>query len=123
MLDFVTRPIRWALGVGEHDVVGAVQETRDIEANMLDGVRAIENATASIERHVEVIESLATSVDPLRQSVDRLTETVQELVSVLAPVAAAERDVERVGKLFGRRRHHDQGQPIPPPDAPSASGD
>jgi|SRR5579862_1799925 len=122
MLDFVTRPIRWALGVGEHDVVEAVQESRDVESNMLDGVRAIENATASIERHVEVIEALATSVDPLRQSVDRLTETVQELVSVLAPVAAAERDVERVGRLFGRRRHHEQAVPLAPPDS-SPSGD
>ena len=116
MLDFVTRPIRWVLGAAEHDVVDVARESRDIEANLLGAVEAIENATASIERHVTVIESLATSVDPLRASVDRLTETVQELVSVLAPVAAVERDVQKVGRLFGRRRHGEHEQPLPPPD-------
>ena len=69
MLEFITRPIRSVLGVTEHDVVESVHEARDIEANMLDAVHAIENATASIEHHVEVIETLATSVDPLRASV------------------------------------------------------
>jgi methyl-accepting chemotaxis protein len=108
MLDFVTRPIRWVLGVSEQDVVETVHETRDIEANMLGAVRAIESATASIERHVEVIETLATSVDPLRAAVDRLTDTMQELVTILAPMAAAEHEIQRVGRFFGRRRHEPQ---------------
>jgi phage-related minor tail protein len=105
MLDFVTRPIRWVLDATERDVVETVHETRDIEANMLGAVQAIENATASIERHVEVIETLATSVDPLRASVDRLSDTMQDLVTILAPMAAAEREVQRVGRFFGRHRH------------------
>jgi methyl-accepting chemotaxis protein len=114
MLDFVTRPLRSVLGVAEHDVVESVRETRDIEANMLGAVEAIENATASIERHVEVIETLATSVDPLRGSVDRLTDAVQELVAILAPVAEAEHEMQRVGRFFGRH-HHDP----PPQDRPA----
>src|ERR1700722_11564859 len=105
MLDFVTRPIRWVLDATERDVVQTVHETRDIEANMLGAVEAIENATASIERHVEVIETLATSVDPLRASVDRLSDTMQDLVAILAPMAGAEREMQRVGKFFGRHRH------------------
>ena len=75
---------------------------------MLDAVNAIGDATASIEHHVEVIETLATSVDPLRASVDRLTDTMQELVAMLAPLAAVEHDAHRVGHLFGRHRHDDQ---------------
>lgn len=108
MLEFVTRPIRAVLGVTERDVVATVRETRDIEADTLGAVGAIENATASIERHVEVIETLATSVDPLRASVDRLTDTMQELVAVLAPMAAAEHEIQRAGRFFGRHRHHEQ---------------
>jgi len=109
VLDFLSRPIRTVLGGTEQDVVESVRETRDIEANMLDGVQAIEKATASIERHVEVIDTLATSIDPLRASVDRLTDTLQELVAMLGPVGAAEQDMRRVGRLFGRHRH--DGQP------------
>ncbi len=105
MLEFLTRPIQRVLGVTEHDVVESLRETRDIEANMLGAVQAIENATASIERHIEVIETLATSVDPLRASVDRLTDTLQQLVVMLAPVEAAEQDMQRVGRLFRRHRH------------------
>jgi methyl-accepting chemotaxis protein len=105
MLDFVTRPIRWVLGATERDVVETVQETRDIEANMRGAVQAIDHATASIERHVEVIETLATSVDPLRASVDRLSDTMQDLVAILAPMAAAELEVQRVGRFFGRHKH------------------
>ncbi len=114
MLDFVTRPIRAVLGGTERDVAATLHETRDIEAGMLGAVDAIENATASIERHVEVIETLATSVDPLRASVDRLTDTMQELVAMMAPMAAAEHEMQRVGRFFGRHRHEehpgDEGQ-------------
>ena len=85
-----------------------MREARDIEENMLDAVHAIENATTSIEHHVEVIETLATSVDPLRASVDRLTDTMQELVAMLAPMADAEYEVHRIGRFFGRHHHDDQ---------------
>lgn len=105
MLDFVTRPIRWALGGAEHDIADTVHQTRDIEADMLGAVTAIENATQSIERHVDSIDTLATAVDPLRASVDRLTDTMHDLVTLMAPMAAAEHEVQRVGRFFGRHRH------------------
>src|SRR5947209_94002 len=105
MLEFVTRPFRSVLGLTESEVVQSLHEARDIEGNMLDAVQAIENATASIERHVEVIETLATSVDPLRASVDRLTDTMQALVAMMAPMEAAEHEVHRVERFFGRHRH------------------
>jgi hypothetical protein len=117
MFDFVTRSVRSLLGFTERDIVDTVHETRDLEENMLNAVEAIENATASIERHVEVIETLATSVDPLRASVDRLTDTMQDLVALLAPMAATEREAQRVGRFLGHHHHQE------PPASPAASGD
>ena len=117
MLDFVTRTVRSMFGFTERDIVDTVHETRDLEENMLGAVEAIENATASIERHVEVIETLATSVDPLRASVDRLTDTMQDLVALLAPMGDAEHEIQRVGRFFGRHRHHDDPAPQPAPSS------
>src|SRR3954449_8214214 len=118
MLDLLTRPIRWALGVTEREVVESVHATRDIEANLLVAVRAIENATTSIEQHVAVIEGLATSIDPLRESVEGLTARMQDIVVLMAPMAAAEQEVHRMRHLFGRHRHDD---PPPPEEQPGAT--
>jgi methyl-accepting chemotaxis protein len=107
MLDFLSNQIRSILGVTESAVVESVRDTRDIEANLLGAVQAIESATASIEQHVAVIEGLATSIDPLRASVEGLTASMQDIVALMAPVAAAERDVHRVGNFFGRHHHAD----------------
>jgi hypothetical protein len=75
--------------------------------------------TESIERHVEVIESLATSVPPLTDAVNRLNEQMAALVRLAAPLATAEhavdtaeRDISHVGRLFGRHRH--EGDPPSP---------
>ena len=108
MLDFATRPIRSLLGSAEHDVVEPLQETREIEAHILDAVEAIHSATASIEQHVAVIETLATSVAPLTSSVDRLTDTMVDLVALLAPMAEAERGLQRVEGFFGRRHRKER---------------
>jgi methyl-accepting chemotaxis protein len=107
MLDFLTRPIRSILGVAGDEVIEEVlepvRETREIEAHILDAVEAIHGATASIEQHVAVIETLATSVAPLTSSVDRLTDTMQDLVRLLAPMGEAEQGVQRVEHFFGWR--------------------
>ena len=68
----------------------ALKPLEETERETLDAIRAIDNATESIEHHVEVIETLATSVGPLTESVDRLTETMRDLVQMLAPIAGAE---------------------------------
>jgi methyl-accepting chemotaxis protein len=103
--DVITGSIRSVLGVTEREVVEAVRDTRDVETNLLGAVQAIENATASIEQHVAVIEGLATSIDPLRESVEGLTASMQDIVALMAPMAAAEREVHRVGHFFERHRH------------------
>jgi uncharacterized protein YoxC len=98
-------------------MLAPLEETRDIEAHILDAVDAIHNVTASIEQHVAVIETLATSVAPLGASVDRLTDTMQELVKLMAPMGSAERGVQRVERFFGR--HHDE-QSEPGADQPQS---
>lgn len=50
---------------------------------------------ASIEQHVQAIDDLATSVGPLTESVDRLTATMNDLVTLLAPMAHAEREFQQ----------------------------
>jgi len=97
VLDFATRPIRALLGSAEQDVVQPLQETREIEGHILEAVEAIHSATASIEQHVAVIETLATSVGPLTSS-----------VVLLAPMAQAEREVHRVEGFFGRRHRKER---------------
>ena len=113
MLDFVTSPIRSVLGVAEHEVVAPLQATREIEAHILEAVTAIHHATASIEQHVAVIETLATSVAPLGASVDRLTDTMRDLVELMAPMGAAEREVKHVEHFFGRHRHRKPSDQAP----------
>jgi hypothetical protein len=107
MLDFVLRQVRAVIGAAEHDVVAPLEETRDIEGHILEAVDAIHHATASIEQHVAALDTLANSVQPLGSSVDRLTETMNDLVRMMAPIAAAEREVHKVEGFFGRHRHHD----------------
>jgi hypothetical protein len=110
VLEFIFRPLRSVLGAVEHEVARStpIEET---EQGILDAVNAIQRATDSIERHVEVIEGLATSVGPLTDSVDRLTATMADLVSLLAPMGAAEHEVQRFEGFFGRRRHEKKTEP------------
>jgi hypothetical protein len=66
-----------------------------------------------MEHHVTVLESLSNAVPPLTDSVNALVKELSGLQAVLAPLAAAEHDVTRVERLFGRRRRVDQ--PVEPP--------
>ena len=51
-----------------------------------------------------------------------LTETMAELVTLLAPMAAAEREVEHVERLFGFRRRRKPAAPTTDVDAGGAPG-
>jgi uncharacterized protein YoxC len=109
VFDFVLRPVRSAVRAVNSDALRPLEET---EHETLEAIRALEQATQSIEHHVEVIETLATSVGPLTASVDRLTDTMQDLVKMLGPLAGAEHEVQRaeegvehVEHVFGFRRH------------------
>ena len=131
MLDFVIRPLRFALDVGER-VISKPMEEPEHELSVI--VEAIHRAADSIDHHVEVIEGLATSVEPLKDSVNNLNATMIDLVALLAPMASAEhgvqdvqhgaQDVEhgvhRVERFFGFGRHTPAADPAtkqPEPDA------
>jgi hypothetical protein len=115
VFDFVLKPVRSIVRAANQDAVRPLVQT---ERETLEGVQALERATASIEHHVEVIESLATSVGPLTASVDRLTDTMQDLVKMLGPLAGAEHEMQRAEHgvqeaehFLGFRRHK---QPVEP---------
>ena len=115
MFDFVLRPVRAVVRAVNDDALSPLEET---EHETLEGVRALERATESIEHHVEVIETLATSVGPLTESVDRLTETMQDLVKLLGPIAGAEREarraeqeIEHAETFFRLGRHKKPAEP------------
>jgi hypothetical protein len=119
LLDVAFGPLRRALGTAEREVVvhSPMHETREVERKLLEGIEAVHRATDSIERHVEVIETLATSLPPLTASVTRLTDQLNALMELTAPLAAAEHEVSRIEHLFGRHRHERDAPP--PPEPPS----
>lgn len=108
LLNLFFRPVRSALGLAEHEVTAPLEET---EREIVDAAGAIHRASESIERHVEVIEGLATSVGPLTESVNQLTATMVDLVTLLAPMGKAERGVERAEHFFGFHRHDEASGP------------
>ena len=67
MLDFVFRPLRSALDVGERLISKPLEEPEHDLSVIVD---ASHLAADSIEHHLEVIEGLATSVEPLNDSVN-----------------------------------------------------
>ena len=113
MLEFLARPIRSALGFAEHEaarpIVGAEREIAEASS-------AAHRVADSIEQHIQTVEGLAASIGPLTQSVDQLTETMSDLVKLLAPMGAAEHEVEQVERLFGFRRRRKPTAPAAPHD-------
>lgn len=113
MLEFLARPVRSALGFAEYE---AARPVAGAEREIAQASSAVHRVADSIEQHIQVVEGLAASVGPLTESVNRLTETMSDLVTLLAPMAAAEHEVEQVERLFGFRRHR---KPGPAPAEPS----
>ncbi len=108
MLEFLFRPLRSVLGVAERELETPIVEA---EREIIAAVEAIQRATESIEHHVEVIEGLATAVGPLTDSVNQLTKTLADVVTLLAPMAEAEHEVDRVKRFFGFSRHAKPAEP------------
>jgi hypothetical protein len=106
MLDSLTGAIRSAIGAAEKDAVrhSPLHEPEELTGELREAVGAMHRAAESLERHVEVVESLAVSLTPLTESVTKLSDQIGQLLAVTAPMAAAERDVSRAAHFFGRRR-------------------
>jgi hypothetical protein len=126
ILSSFTGPLRSLLGVAEHEEDEAVAHsplhaTIGAEEKLDHLAHALGNAAASADRQVEVLDGLARSLPTLTTQVTALTEQVtamsehalalngklDELVTLLAPIAGAERELSRVGRLFRRRRHRE----------------
>jgi len=120
MLDFVKGTLRSAIGAAEHvesDV--EAHSPAGVEAKLDEMIVVLHRTCESAERHVEVVEALAQSLVPLTDSVSKLSDQISVLMTVMAPLAAAEHDMSRVEALFRRRRGGDgvrtTGAPLPPP--------
>jgi hypothetical protein len=106
LIDAALSPVRAVLGVAEREVEqhSPLQAIEEIDDKILEAVQAVKRATESIERHVEVVESLAETLPALTASVTRLTDQLGDILPLLAPLAAVERDVQRIEGIFHRRR-------------------
>ena len=115
-LDLLTRPLRALLGEAEHEAAAhsPLAHTHEIEEHLGEAIKAMHRAAESVERHVQVIESLGDTLPPLTQSVTQLTDQIGHLLRVTAPLAAAERDVSKVEGMFHRRRHAPEPATEPP---------
>jgi hypothetical protein len=105
LLDDLTAPLRSVLGGAEKEVVqhSPLHQTEELERKLDGAVTAIHRAADSMEQHVVVVETLAASVPALTESVNSLVAELNSLLKVIAPVAAVEKDVERVEGFFRRR--------------------
>jgi ABC-type transporter Mla subunit MlaD len=104
LFDFASSAVRSALRL----VDGAGQELEKrstVEPRLHEAISALHRTADSMDRHVEVLEGLATSLPALTDAVAKLTEQLTELLTLAAPLEAAEREVTGIGHLFHRRRH------------------
>lgn len=128
-LDLLTAPLRSLLGAAEQDVAkrSPLHEAGELERRLEEAASALHRAADSAERHVAVVETLAQSVPALTDSVTALVQELHGLLTVLAPIEGAEREISRVEHLFGRRKRSEQITPAggpgePPPGGPDIAG-
>ena len=110
MLDNVRSAVRSLLGVAEGaerelDRHSPIEESRQLEDKLHEGVEALERAADSLEQHIAIAEKLAASLPPLTESVTLLTEQLSQLLEVTRPLEIAERDVSRLRGVFRRGRY------------------
>jgi methyl-accepting chemotaxis protein len=109
-LDLLTAPLRSLLGTTEdmeRDAHTLLSESGELERQLEEAVASIHRASESMEHHVAVVETLAATVPKLAESVDALVAEMHALNLTLKPVASAERDLSKLGHLFGRRHAED----------------
>jgi ABC-type transporter Mla subunit MlaD len=105
-LDLLTAPLRSLLGTTEdveRDAHSLLSESGELERQLGEAVASIHRASESMEHHVQVVETLAATVPKLADSVNALVAEMHALNATLKPVASVERDVSRLGHLFGHR--------------------
>jgi hypothetical protein len=113
LLDLVTAPLRSATRAAssaEQDVErhSPVAETHALEAKLEETIETIARAAEALERQVEVVDRLSDSLPALTELVTQVTQQLNELLKMMAPAAAAEREVGRLEHLFRRRPASDE---------------
>ena|SRR5947209_4403635 len=127
-LDLLTAPLRSLLGTTEdmeRDAQTLLTESGELERQLGEAVASIHRAAESMEHHVAVVETLAATVPKLAESVNALVEEMHALNSTLKPVASAERDLSKLGHLFGRRHAEaatSTAETQVPPEPPAQPG-
>ena len=122
----LTGLLRSALGVAEQGEVEAVEHsplgtTAAAERDLDQLAHALHRAAESADRQVELLDGVAGSlpvliaqlseltarVNTMNDGVAALNRQLEGLVTLLVPLAGAERDASRVERLFRRRRRKD----------------
>ena len=131
-LDLLTAPLRSLLGTTENverDAHTLLSESGELERQLEEAVASIHRASESMEHHVAVVETLASTVPKLSESVNALVEEMHALNSTLKPIASGERDLSKLGHLFGRRHAGEATSaaetqaPVEPPAQPGSTPD
>ena len=123
----VTEPLRAVLDTVAEQTQERVEEVlplkgvEQVQEGILETERAIRAATESIAQHVAVLETLADSLPMLTHAVENLTEQLSSIMTVLAPVAGAERRVAGIEQLFRRVPHAHDPADTPQQQQPPAS--
>jgi hypothetical protein len=108
LLDPLFSAARTVLGAAETAATHTpLQDARMAEHGIEELIHAMHRVADSTEKHVELLDGLAQTIGPMGDKVTVLSGQVDELMAVLAPLAAAEKDISRVEHLFGRHRHRE----------------
>ena len=83
----------------------ALEKDPPLEDRLHEAISILHRTADSMEKHVEVLEGLASSLPALTDAVAKLSEQLGELLTLVAPLEAAEREVTGIGHLFHRRQH------------------
>jgi len=117
--DLIGGTVRYVLGAparaeSEVEDAEAVLEPRELEAKLDEVLVVIRGASASLERHVEVLGTLSDSLPALTESVTRLTDQLDRVMKVTEPFDVAEREASRLDRILRRRAQ----SPEPPAEQP-----
>jgi hypothetical protein len=104
LTDFATNAVRSVVklfeGAGEE-----IEKRSPIDERLHEAISALHRTADSMDKHVEVLETLAVSLPALTDVLARLSEQLGEALRLATPLETAERDVAGIGHLFRRHRH------------------
>ena len=113
LTDLASNAIRNVLRLFE-DAGAQVEQHSPIEGHLHDAVAALHRTADSMDRHVEVLETVAAALPGLVEVLGRLSDELGEVLTALRPVEAAEHELSGISHLFRRHRHEGDAEPAKP---------